>query len=330
MNRLQKKCLIGSLVVHSVSLLVLLVGPALMPKKAPVNIETFELIDLSAINLTDGQTSGGGAPAPAPPMLANPEPLPPIQQPVVEPPAPQPEPEPAPPVVKPQPKPVKQPEPEPVKPVVKDKEPSIPKDPPKNPKSKPKDTAKDTPKNTDDKAKETTANKPKLNSKDQIKVNLTQTKRDGTAAKNNNTDAEDKARAQAQAQAAARQAALSGAARSIAGGLSTSTSISIPGTGGEAFLNYGSAVVSVYESRWTIPSNLAGGNNTVRAKVVIRKDGTVISAEIVEKSGNAGVNQSVQRVLDTVRFIKAFPPGATDAQRVFYINFDPNKKRYSG
>lgn len=339
MNRLQKKCLIGSLVVHSVSLLVLLVGPALMPKKeAPV--ETFYLVDVKDIPLTDGQTSGGGAPAL--PMMSNPEPLPPIQQSVVEPPPPQPEPDPAPPVVKQQPKPVKQPdpEPEPVKPVVKDNGPTIPKDPPKNPKSKPdtkpketaKDTAKDTPKNTDNKAKETASNnnKPKLNNKDQIKVNLTSTRRDGTATQNNNSDAEDKARAQAAAQGAARQAALSGAARSIAGGLSTSTSITIPGDGNGAFLNYGTAVVSIYESRWTIPSNLAGGNNNVRAKVVIRKDGTVISADIVDKSGNTGVNQSVQRVLDSVRFIKAFPPGATDAQRIFYINFDPNKKRHSG
>jgi TonB family protein len=91
MNRLQKKCVIGTAGVHLLLLLILFVGPAFFSHRSKVN--DVEVLDVIPANLVDGLLSSGepDAAPPPPAPVAPPQPAPPA--PVVIPPAP-----PAPPV----------------------------------------------------------------------------------------------------------------------------------------------------------------------------------------------------------------------------------------
>src|SRR5262249_53203819 len=90
MNRLQKKCFIASVAFHSLLLLVLLFGSALVPapKEEPSTVLT--AVDLSSIN--DTKTTGGNPNVQVAPPQA--EAAPPPQAPIQPPTPPQPKPEP--------------------------------------------------------------------------------------------------------------------------------------------------------------------------------------------------------------------------------------------
>jgi TonB family protein len=111
--------------------------------------------------------------------------------------------------------------------------------------------------------------------------------------------------------------------------LSTATQIDMPGDSSVAYANYASAVKSVYDAAWTLPDSVANDDENVKVSVTIASDGTVISSRILTPSGDAGVDSSVQRTLDRVMFIAPFPDGATDKQRTYTINFNPQLKRLS-
>jgi TonB family protein len=102
MNRLHKKCIIVSAAFHLSLLILVLVGPAFLSAKNPVN--DMPILDFIPSKLIDAAHMGGGNPNARPPQ---PTPQPPRPQPT--PPAPRPEP----------PKPVVKPV-EPPKPVAKD------------------------------------------------------------------------------------------------------------------------------------------------------------------------------------------------------------------
>ena len=68
-------------------------------------------------------------------------------------------------------------------------------------------------------------------------------------------------------------------------------------------------------------------NANTKVSVTIANDGTVISARIITPSGDAGLDASVQRTLERVRFIAPFPEGATEKERTYIINFNPKVKR---
>lgn len=107
MNRLQKKCIIASAAFHISLLILVLIGPAFLSSKDPVN--DMPILDFIPSRLIDAAHMGGGNPAARPPQPAPPQPTPPPPQP-------------APPVRTPEPpKPVVKPEPP--KPVAKDPEP---------------------------------------------------------------------------------------------------------------------------------------------------------------------------------------------------------------
>lgn len=100
MDRTQKKCLFASVGIHSLLLLILLVGPAFLVSR-DTQPEPMEILEILDATLVDAAVAGGGNP--------NVAPLPPAEAPPVQPPK-QPEPKPErKPEVKPEP--VKQPEP---------------------------------------------------------------------------------------------------------------------------------------------------------------------------------------------------------------------------
>jgi len=70
----------------------------------------------------------------------------------------------------------------------------------------------------------------------------------------------------------------------------------------------------------------------VDVKIVVARNGDVLSSDIVSKSGDPAVDQSVQRALDQVEREKLppFPPKAEDTQRTFVIRFNFEAKQSAG
>ena len=150
-----------------------------------------------------------------------------------------------------------------------------------------------------------------------------------------NRSADDDKRARERARAEARQqaAALRQTMQRLREGLSSSTTIETPsgfGGGGEAYASYALVVKSKYENAWIPPSDTSSDDATVKARVTIASDGTVLSALIIQPSGDAKVDASVRRTLEQVRFIAPFPEGAQEKQRPYIINFNLKAKRLTG
>lgn len=75
--------------------------------------------------------------------------------------------------------------------------------------------------------------------------------------------------------------------------------------------------------RWRKQTKVSNSRSTVEAKVVINLDGSVASAQIVQPSGVAELDDSVQDVLDRVRKISKKPPSKTSIKdRTFTIAFN--------
>ncbi len=146
----------------------------------------------------------------------------------------------------------------------------------------------------------------------------------------NAADAAAQAEAQAEAREQQRRAqAIRGALRNLKGNLTSRTTIDMPGNSSVAYANYATVVKSVYEQAWILPNDVADDANT-KVSVTIASDGTVISARIITPSGDAGLDASVQRTLERVKFIAPFPEGATEKERTYIINFNPQVKRLLG
>jgi len=120
--------------------------------------------------------------------------------------------------------------------------------------------------------------------------------------------------------------AIRTALRNLKHNLASKTTVDMPGNSSVAYANYAAAVKSIYEQAWILPNDVSDNANT-KVSVTIASDGTVISARIIDPSGDAGLDASVQRTLDRVKFIAPFPEGATDKERTYVINFNPQVKR---
>ncbi len=159
----------------------------------------------------------------------------------------------------------------------------------------------------------------------QVDLTVKQSPKTATAAK-----ARAEAAAKAQQAAAARREQFASSIQDLRSNLSTGTRIEMPGPGGEAYANYGQVVKSVYENAWIPPASVTDENTTVQVKVIIARDGTVLSGEILKRSGLAPLDRSVERVLKQINFVAPFPEGAKDDQRTFIIDFNLRAKRLLG
>jgi colicin import membrane protein len=260
-----------------------------------------------------GSPDATGKPAPATPV-PEPQPLPPIE-PVLPPPV-------LPPPVVEQtalaqsdPEPVKVSKPEKVEPKV------VRKPPAKNAVDLSANKKKDQPQNEEPAGK----SKPET-----WKPSFTLAKRNRANARK---EAEAKARAEqtARAQAAARafHARVQQSIRALGAGFAPGTSIDVPGAGGALFGNYKLIVEAMYQQAWITPQEVNAESAVCRAKVVIRRDGTVIESRIIKSSGIRAMDKSVERALE-LKFIAPFPEESKDMQRLFYINFDLKTKRLLG
>jgi len=119
--------------------------------------------------------------------------------------------------------------------------------------------------------------------------------------------------------------AIANAIKNLKNNLKSGTTINLSGESSVATANYASAVRSVYDAAWILPDTIAKDEN-ITVSVTIASDGTVISSRIVTASGDAPADASVQRTLDRVQFVAAFPEGSTDKERTYTIIFNPQVK----
>jgi TonB family protein len=134
---------------------------------------------------------------------------------------------------------------------------------------------------------------------------------------------------QAQPDNAQNQKAINNALRSLSHNLSSATKVDMPGNASAAYASYASVVKSVYEQalRPELPDQVASNNENTKVRITVESDGTVTSAEIISPSGDPSWDNAVQRTLDQVKVLRPFPDGATDKERHYTLNFNPEVER---
>jgi TonB family protein len=333
MNRLQLKCFMVSTALHGLMAIALLVGMGLSATHhVPDDLPMLEVIPS---RLIDEALAGGGDPRPPGPPPSQATPVKPAENtalpPVAQPPA-APESKPvSTPVITPPPKP------KPAQPqnIIDQEEDKLPLPDSKPPKVQKPVVNSDEP--TPETTKKDSAAKPKKSM---------ELKRTTLAAVSGKSVKEEQAKEQQEAADRAAESArvaavnawrdqLGNAVGSIRRNLSSATTIEVGGggvggTGGEAYAGYGLVIRSIFDRAWRDPEEVEDLKLSVRTKIVIARSGKVLSTDIVQRSGNAAMDKSVQQALDRVRQVPAFPAESHDAERVFYINFNLKAKRSIG
>lgn len=147
--------------------------------------------------------------------------------------------------------------------------------------------------------------------------------------------AEAQAESQAEAQRSSQiERALSQMASGVERSGATGSLVDVRGIGasggGASFANYRQAIFTIYYNAWLTPDDASSRLASVDARIVVARDGTIISAEVLSRSGDAGVDHSVRRALDSVTKLPPFPAEARDEQRTFVIRFNLQSKESSG
>ncbi|MBI3877000.1 MAG: TonB family protein [Verrucomicrobia bacterium] len=292
MRRLQTKCFIASCGLHGLLLGVVAVGAAFLVTK-PNTPETPPVLEYIPAKLVDSALHGGGQPKPIPPA-----------------PAPAPPPTAPPPAQKVEPAPLPKKEPVIEKPPVK--EALLP--------AELKEAKKPPAKTVPEKSRMQIADTSKLTKRHDDSKKRAEPEKESLAEQERNT------RALAQARADKLKLAMSDLNSSLSPGLRFEPA----GPGGEAFANYGQAVITVYQNAWVLPDDVTDDNQIVGVTVTIHRDGSVLHASILKRSGNASVDRSVQNALNRVKFIAPFPDGAKESDRTFNIDFNLKTRRQIG
>ena len=317
MSRLQKKCLIASSALHGLLAVILLVGTAFLVKEE-------EHVDQTVLNfipdkLVDAAMQRAAGPlAPALPPTAQPAAS--AVQAQTSPPTPK------------QPDPVVEPvrrEPEQLKPE------TVPKPPKTEPKkSEPEEVKKD-PSKVDVTALKSSKTPKKVEAvkpaRPYVKVNLNATTLRPSAGL-------EKARQEAAANTAKANAARIASAlgefdKKTSKLASDNIGVSAFGDGtiGVSYASFESWVQKIYWEAWRPPTDLAAGRSIVKVKVVIRKDGTIESANVTEPSGNSRLDANIRQLLARVKTVgQGFPEGAKEEKRTYNIEFNLEAKLGSG
>jgi|1185.fasta_scaffold42558_2 TonB family protein len=293
-DALQKRCFMGAIGLHGVLFLALVFGSALfVAQQKPDYSATIKVIPSRFV---EGLSGGGGNPDI--PITNEQKKGDPNAEAEVKP--------------KPTPPPVKPPE---VKKV----------ETPKPVEAKPPEVVKTVPKIKDD-----ILLKPTVRKTDKVKIEETK----ATKAAKVEAAAKAKADAKAEAEAKATRDAVGKLAsrldKSVAGlsrGFAQGTAVDVGGPGGEAYADYAQYVKQMYDDAWVVMSDLTADEGIAVVKVTISRDGQVMRAVIIERSGQRQLDLSVQNALDKVKKLPPFPAEVKDAQRSFTIEFNMKAKR---
>ncbi|HEX4120869.1 MAG TPA: TonB C-terminal domain-containing protein [Verrucomicrobiae bacterium] len=102
------------------------------------------------------------------------------------------------------------------------------------------------------------------------------------------------------------------------------------GGGGESFAGYRDVVRSYYYRAWIAPENGGDKSASPVARIVVSRDGSILSAELISPSGDSTLDRSISRVLRDVTKLPPFPAGSPDDQKVFRLQFSLDLKESSG
>lgn len=290
MNRLQKKCFVGSACIHLLLGLILFVGPGFLA--SPNKTDDLEILNFVPAKTVDELVApGGGNPQAKPP----PAPVqPPVTQPQAAPPAPQPQ---------PRPEKVREPEPLPEpKPAPREEESSL------------------------DPAKE----KRKIDISTKLITRKRETADDRKTREEAQTKQEAKAVADARRRLARQFGKAADALGSELSGGTTVEMLPGPGGGGLPYANFLQAVKSIYANAWLLPDGVEDNEATTVASVTIARDGTVVSAKIIRFCGDSVVDHSVQTTLERVQRVPPLPDNAKEDKRTITIYFNVKAKRLLG
>ena len=301
MTRLQKKCLVASACLHGLTGVVVLATAAFRPE--PV-ITQQQVLTLIPGKILDRAGVGGEIP-PAPVTSKPAQPATPAAP---APTQPQPVSRSAQPEIQPQPHP-----------------PETPKPVARNVPTQPKVAT----------VKEATETAPKQRHVVTPEYNTPV----GSATKKPAKTADSTAQANAAARAATNQRlqAIEGAFAGVTSKISSTKSgdhaVTSPGeNGGEAFVGYTNVIFNVYYRAWKTPDDTTHSSAIAHVKIVVMRNGDIISSEFVKRSGDSLVDKSVQRALDQVERQKLppFPTTTQDTQRTFFIEFNLEAKQSEG
>ena len=322
MDRLQKKCFVGSVTGHVALIVIVLSSAAFVSseKKADPMKDT-PVIDFVPFKTVDELVApGGGNPnaAKPPEVMTAPPVVAPATAAQVQ---PESEPEPAQ-ASEPEQKAPPEPEPKPVAPAPK---PVIREPAPKPAPKAPKDDSSLVPGAT--KKKRVFDFKPTVRGADSKTDSKADAKKQAAAlAAERAAERRERDRRRQLAQGIA--SAVSAVGQSSSRGVTIE--LSGPGSGGVAYANFNQAVKSAYDRAWHLPDSVTDEGATAEATVVIARDGTVISARISKPSGNSGLDASVRRTLDRVKWAAPLPASEKENQRTVPINFNVGAKRALG
>lgn len=325
MDRLQKKCFVGSVTGHVALIVIVLSSAAFVSSEKKANpdpMKDLQIIDFVPLITTDALVApGGGNPnAAKPPEVMTAPPavsLAPAAQAT-----PEPEPEPPPQTREPEQKAPPEPEPEPVAPAPK---PTIREPAPKPAPKAPKDDSSLVPGAT--KKKRVFDFKPTVRGAD--------SKADSKAEAKKKAAALAAERAAERRESDRRRQLAQGIASAVSAiGQSSSRGVAIelkgPGGGGVPYANFFQAVMGAYNRAWHLPDSVTDEGATAEATITIARDGTVISARISKPSGNSGLDRSVRSTLDRVKWAAPLPESEKENQRTVTINFNVGAKRGLG
>jgi TonB family protein len=314
MNRLEKKCLVFSVGLHGL-LAVILLGSSAFSNRTE-DAET-PILSIIPANIIDGASSGGGEPAPS--LRAAPIPATTPSQPQAQP------------VSKPEVKPVA------TRPQPQQQPQIIPPERVRHP-----DRAKEEP--DEDvhpvvNSETSVLRKPKPHHQHEIHPTFATasptTSRTKVKTESTSDNAEAAAKSAARAEAH-RLSAVENSLEHLASGVQSSgaarTVVDVPGIsgGGEVFAAYRNVVRDYYYRAWIQPDNGVANSALPEAKVTVARDGTIIKAELVSPSGERLLDKSVERALQFVTRLPAFPAGSHDEERVFTIQFSLDLKQATG
>lgn len=295
MNRLQKKCVMGTVGVHLLLFVILIVGPAFFNRQPKPDDN--QVLDVIPANLVDAAVNSGvqDAQPPPPQPVAVPQPPPPQPQPLQMPPLP--------------PRTVQPPDPTPPPVQPPTPEPSF------LTRVKEYFATPPTPTITPDTTPVRKPEKPKPD----IQINTQLVKR----------SAPTQTAQTSQADHSQNTKAINNTLRSLKSSLSSATKVDVSGNNSVAFANYATVVRSVYEQalRSHLPGSVANNNENTKVSITVTSDGTVTSAHIISPSGDSAWDGAVQSTLDQVSFIAPFPEGATEKERHYTLSFNPDVEK---
>jgi TonB family protein len=312
MNRTEKKCLVFSAGMHGL-LAVILIGSAAF-RSSPAE-DNAPILSLIPANIIDGATTGGQQSAP---MVR-------VTQPAAQsqPAAP----------AQPQSQPQRQPPPQP-QPVAREQvqteaEPAVVRHPQRQ-----KVEEQDEPRPV------AVSDEPaprRIKPHRQHEIHPTFTPTEGTLAHKSSRTITQETSGRSEEQ---RLKAIENSLDSSLGNLASSVRVSgagktivdVPGVGGggEVSAGYSAVVKSIYNQRWIAPETGSSRSALPEARIVISRDGTVISAELISPSGETTLDKSIIRVLNAVTHLPPFPASMHEDQISFRMRFSLELKESSG